>query len=105
MSKKQTSKCFAFNLSQTPHDLTALLAELQKMIAAAPLPDDAKEEMAHEVKTAEIQAKKAQPDKKKMADALDNANAILTKISETVPQAVAIGQLLGKAIEYVAQFL
>ena len=69
------------------------------------MPDDAKEEMAHEVKTAEIQAKKAQPDKKKMADALDNANAILTKISETVPQAVAIGQLLGKAIESVAQFL
>ncbi|GAK49205.1 hypothetical protein U14_00423 [Candidatus Moduliflexus flocculans] len=103
-SQNFTTGAKTYNL-HTPQDLTALLVELQKMIAQAPLPEDAKEEMAHEVKTAEIQSKKEKPDKKKAADALDNAKAILTKIGETVPQAVALGQMLGKAIDYVGQWL
>jgi len=103
-SENFTTGAKTYNL-QTQQDLTALLAELQKMIAASPLPEDVKEEVAHEVKTAEIQAKKEKPDKKKAADALDNANTILTKIIATVPQAVTLGQMLGKAIEYVGQWL
>ena len=91
--------------AQTPQEFAALLAELQKKIAQLPLPEDQKEEIAHEVKTAEIQAKKPQPDKPKMAAALDNAKTVLQKIGETVPQAVAIGKLVGKAIDYVSGLL
>ena len=103
-SEHFTTGAKTYNL-QTPQDLTALLAELQKMIAASPLPDDVKEDIAPYVKIAENQAKKENPDKKKTVDALDNAKAILMKIGETVPQAVTLGQLLGKAIEYVGQWL
>ncbi len=91
--------------AQTPQEFAALLAELQKKIAQLPLPEDQKEEIAHEVKTAEIQAKKPQPDKPKMAAALDNAKTVLQKIGETVPEAVAIGHLLGQAIDYVSGLL
>ena len=102
-SQNFTTGAKTYNL-QTPQDLTALLAELQKMIAASPLPDDAKEELAADLNTAQIQAKKPQPEKMKLTTALDNAKSVLTKIGETAPQAVAIGQLLGKAIEYVGKF-
>lgn len=103
-SQNFTTGAKTYNL-HTQQDLTALLAELQTMIAQSQLPDDAKEELANDVKTAEIQAKKAQPDKKKAVDALDNAKAILTKIGETVPQAVAIGKLLGKAIDFISTLI
>ena len=89
----------------TPQEFAALLTELQRKIAQLPLPEDQKEEIAHEVKTAEIQAKKPQPDKPKMAAALDNAKTVLQKIGETVPEAVAIGKLVGKAIDYISGLL
>ena len=48
---------------------------------------------------------RAQPDKPKMAAALDNAKTVLQKIGETVPEAVAIGKLVGKAIDYISGLL
>ena len=103
-SENFTTGAKTYNL-QTPQDLAALLAELQKMIASSPLPDDAKEELAADLNTAQIQAKKPQPEKMKLTTALDNAKSVLTKIGETAPQAVAIGQLLGKAIDFVSTLM
>ena len=89
----------------TPQDLAVFLAKLREMVKQSEIKVEDKDEIENDLRTAEIQAKKENPDKKKAADALDNANTILTKIIATVPQAVTLGQMLGKAIEYVGQWL
>ena len=79
-------------------DIRKLLAFVLQELPKLALPEEVKEEVANEVKGAEIQAKKDAPDKKKLADKLKNATTMLKESASTAKEAVTIGNLLGQAI-------
>ncbi len=79
-------------------ELRHLLTQVQQELTALPLPDDVKAEVLNEVDGAAIQAKKTEPDKKKLADKLKNATAALEESAKTIKGAVSLGNLLGQAI-------
>ncbi len=79
-------------------DIIKLLSFVQEELIKLPLPEEIKEEALNELKGAEIQAKKDQPNKEKIAGKLENTTEILKESAETTQEAVIIGNLLGKAI-------
>jgi len=84
-------------------EIVKLLSFVQQELPKLSLPKEIKEEMANEVKGAEIQVKKDQPDKKRIADKLKNATEALKESAQTVKEAVMIGNLLGKAIDWCGE--
>lgn len=81
-------------------DIVKLLSFVQQELPKLPLSEEGKEEVANEVKGAEIQAKKTPPDKPKLVDKLKNAAAALKGAGQLGTEAVAVGNLIGKAIEW-----
>lgn len=81
-------------------DIARLLTMVLEALQQAGLPEEIREEVENEVKGAEIQVKKDPPDKPKMIDRLKNAVAALKGMGEMGTQAVALGNLIGKAIEW-----
>jgi len=81
-------------------EIIKLLSFVQQELPKLQLTEDIKEEVVNEVKGAEIQAKKEDPNKKKIAGKLKNATEVLKEIPKTVNEVVIIGNLLGKAIEW-----
>ena len=70
------------------------LEELNKL----DIPEGSKEEVAAELNTAAIQVKKDEPDKPKIADRLKSAAEALKAAGGMGVQAVALGNMIGKAI-------
>jgi hypothetical protein len=79
-------------------DVAKLLKMVQQELATLDLPEEKKEEVAIELKAAEVQVKKDAPDKAKVADRLKSATDVLKEVVTLVPQAVAVGNMIGKAI-------
>lgn len=79
-------------------DILKLLSFVQQELPKLPLPDDVKEEVTNEVKGAEIQAKKEEPDKKKIGEKLQSATEALEKVPKLTKAAITVGNLLGQAI-------
>ena len=79
-------------------DVAKLLTMVKEALAKSQLPEEVKEEVAAEITTAEIQVKKEEPKKEKIADKLKNATAALEESSKTFEAAVKIGNMIGKAI-------
>ena len=79
-------------------DVQKLLQLIREEIQKAQLPEDVKEEAVAELNTAEVQAKKDEPDKPKLAKKLQNATEALKESSKTFEAAVKIGNMIGKAI-------
>ena len=61
-------------------------------------PETNEEEALAEVQAAQVQVKKPEPDKPKIANRLKGAVAALKGMAEVGTQAVAIGNMIGKAI-------
>ena len=81
-------------------DVAKLLAMVRQQLAALDLPDDAKEEIDAEIRTAEIQVKKPSPDKPKIVERLGNAATVLKEAMKTSVEAVAVGNAIGQAIQW-----
>ena len=81
-------------------DVAKLLTMVLEELKRTDVPDDVKEEVENEVQGAELQVKKDQPDKKKLVDKLKNAVAALKGMAQVGTEAVALGNLIGKAIEW-----
>lgn len=79
-------------------DILKLLAFVQQELPKLDVPEEVKDEVANEVKGAEIQAKKEAPDKKKIGEKLQNATEALEHVPKLTKSAVTIGNLLGQAI-------
>ena len=79
-------------------DVAKLLALVQEALAQSQLPEEVKEEVAAEITTAEIQVKKGEPKKEKIAAKLKDATEALKESSTTIETAVNIGNMIGKAI-------
>ncbi len=83
--------------------LLKLLATVQQELAALPLDENVKDEVLHEVRGAEIQAKKPEPRNAKIAAKLKDAAAVLEDSAKTVKGAITIGNLLGQAITWCGE--
>lgn len=79
-------------------DVAQLLAMIREELKHLGAPEDVKEEALVEVRAAEEQVKKPEPDKPKIAERLKGAVAALKGMAEIGTQAVAIGNMIGKAI-------
>jgi predicted S18 family serine protease len=84
--------------NSSKEDVQKLLQLIREEIAKSQLPEDVKEETLAEIQTAEVQAKKEEPDKEKLATKLKNATEALEGSSKTFEAAVKIGNMIGKAI-------
>jgi len=84
--------------------LAAFLDKVRELITQSALPDDTKEEVETDLRTAEIQAKKPQPDTPKLTGALTNAKTALQALGAVVPEAVTIGKLVGQGIDFVSRY-
>ena len=85
--------------TQAPvEDLLALLKNVQQALPNLPVPEEVKEDIQHEVNGALRQAKRDSPDRKKIADCLREATAVLQESSKTVKAAVAVGNTLGQGL-------
>ncbi len=97
----QTNDMFAALASV--EELLRLLATIQQEIARLPVSDEVKDEVLNEVQGAEIQAKKPEPDKTKIADKLKSAAAALKEEAAAAKGAVTAGNLLGQAIRWCGE--
>ncbi len=79
-------------------DILKLLSFVQQELPKLRLPEDVKEEVAHEVKGAELQLKKNEPNKEKAGQILQHATETLEKVPKLTKAAVTVGNLLGQAI-------
>lgn len=79
-------------------DIQTLLAMVLEELKRTDLPEDVKEEVTAEITTAEIQVKKEEPKKEKIAAKLKNATEALEESSKTFEAAVKIGNMIGKTI-------
>ncbi len=79
-------------------DVAKLLALIQQELTRLSLPDEQKDEVAIEVKSAENLVKKEQLDKPKIADRLKSAAAALKEAGTLGAEAIALGNAIGKAI-------
>ncbi len=82
-------------MMQISDELLKLLATVQHELAALPLDENIKDEVLHEVRGAEIQAKKPEPSNAKVAANLKDAAAVLEDSAKTVKAAITLGNLLG----------
>lgn len=86
-----------YNAPQAPvEDLLKIIAALKDELPG--LPDEIRAEAEHEVVDAELQARKAEPDKEKMAAALTRAQKVLKAVPGTVAATLPVGKLLGDAL-------
>lgn len=79
-------------------DILKLLSFIQEELPKLPLPEEVKEEVVIEVKAAEIQTRKDQINKEKVAERLKDATEALKESTKTIKETVTIGNLLGKVI-------
>lgn len=79
-------------------DVAKLLKMVQQELTKLDLPEAKKKEVAIELQAAEVQVEKDAPDKAKIADRLKSATDALKEVVTLVPQAVAVGNMIGKAI-------
>ncbi len=90
----------AINPQSSREDIRQLLTMIQQELDQVDLPEETKEEVVVEVKSAEVQLKKEPLNKEKMADRLKNAAAALKETGNVTKEAVTIGNLIGKAITW-----
>jgi len=81
----------------------APVEDLLKIIAALKtelpdLPNEVRAEVEHEVAGAELQARKPEPDREKIAATLTRAQNVLKAVPGTVAAALPVGKLLGDAL-------
>ena len=88
----------AITPESSPQDVAKLLTLIRQELTTLNLPAEKQEEVAVEVKAAEVQIKKATPDKPKIADRLKSAVAALKEAGTLGAEAVALGNALGKAL-------
>ena len=88
----------AITPESSPQDVAKLLTLIRQELTTLNLPAEKQEEVAVEVKAAEVQIKKATPDKPKIADRLKSAAAALKEAGTLGAEAVALGNALGKAL-------
>ena len=86
-------------------DIQTLLKLVLEELKQINMPEDIKAEVENDVKGAEIQLEKAEPDKMKVADRLKNATEPLKATGSLGEQAIAVGKMLAKAIEWLPYFL
>ncbi len=79
-------------------DVVKLLGMVKQELATLELPDEVKEETAHEIEGAELQMNKAEPNKEKTAKKLQSATEVLKEAGTLGAKAVEVGNMLGKAI-------
>ncbi len=84
-------------------DFLELLAKIQQKLEQSDLPPTVKEEAEHEIKGAEIQVKKDPPNKEKVVEKLKNAEGALKGMASLGKETVVLGNLIGKAIEWVVE--
>lgn len=86
---------------QSPkEDILKLFSHIQQQLAASSLPENVKSEAQNEIKGAEIQLKKNPPNQDGMVAKLKSAVAVIKTVSELGAEAVGLGNLIGKAIEW-----
>ncbi len=90
----------SFSPQSSREEVLTLLAAIQQELERLDLPSTVKEEAELEIKGAELQVKKNPPAKKKMVEKLKNAVAALKEMGNLSKEAVALGNLIGKAIEW-----
>lgn len=88
----------ALTPQSSPQDVAKLLQMLQQDVQRLNVPEAAKEEALTELKSAENQVKKEQPDKPKIADRLKGAWTALKEAGNVGVESVALGNAIGKAI-------
>jgi hypothetical protein len=81
-------------------DILVLLSTIQQELEKLSLPVSVKKEAAHEIDGAKMQIEKEPPNKKKMVEKLKSAGATLKEVGTLGQEAVALGNLLGKAITW-----
>lgn len=81
-------------------DILTLLSAIQQELEKLNLPSSVKKEASHEIDGAKIQAEKEPPNKKKMVEKLKHAEATLKEVGTLGKEAIAFGNLLGKAITW-----
>jgi hypothetical protein len=79
-------------------ELLSLLNEVKQTLATLPVSKEVREDVEHEVNGALRQAQRNPPDRKKIADCLREATAVLQESSKTVKAAVAVGNTLGQGL-------
>ena len=85
------------NGPQAPaEDLLKLLAEIKVWLPE--LPEEARDELRHEVEGVELQARKPEPNREKIAAKLLAAQDVLKAIPGVVAAALPVGELLGKGL-------
>ena len=77
-------------------DLLKIIAALKNELPG--LPNEVRAEVEHEVAGAEIQARKPEPDREKIAATLTRAQDVLKAVPGTVAAALPVGELLGKGL-------
>ena len=90
----------SFTPQASPEDVLKLLTLIQQEITRLSIPADAKEQLDDAVQEAAIQVKKDPPKKQKFLEKLKNATAVLKESGVTMKEAVVLGNLLGKAVEW-----
>ncbi len=88
----------AITPQSSKEDVAKLLAMVKEALAQSSLPENVKQEATNEIEGAQLQIKKEEPDKPKMAGKLKSATEALEESSKTFESAVNIGNMLGKAI-------
>ncbi len=84
-------------------DVAKLLTLIQQELSKLNLPQQKQVEIAAEIKTTEIQVKKAKPDKPKIADRLRGAATALKETGMLGMETVALGNAIGKAIVWCGE--
>ena len=79
-------------------DIARLLGMVKDSLTALDLPEKTKKRVKHEIEGAEIEVAGEEPDKPHMAEKLNNATKALKEAGTLGAQAVAIGNMIGKAI-------
>lgn len=80
-------------------ELLVLLGMAQRELTKLSVSESFREEAKNEVRSAQLEARKKKPDKKKIVAELKNAIEILGRIPNTVTAAVRADDLLSKGLE------
>jgi hypothetical protein len=84
-------------------EFMARLSAIQDEVARIQLPVEEQEEIEHELKGAELQAKKTPPNKAKLVGPLTNAQKVVKGIVSLSSETVTLANLIAQAIKWVTE--
>lgn len=93
----------AMDVQNFREEFMTRLSAIQAEVARIRLPEEDKKEIEHELKGAEMQAKKEPPNKDKMVDTLSNAQKVVKGIASLGSEAVTLANLIAQAIHWVTE--